>query len=160
MISKKTLVFACALAGIGSVAATSASAGMLEREGNCDGDCYVKVHTPPVYGEIHTQVMVKPVVAIRHHVPASYAMVQERVLVSGPKVVWTRKRDAHGGEVMCRVIVPARYETVSRQVMTSPAHHGYEIRSAKYVTHSHVLKLRDGGSAWVPVGEHRRHWED
>jgi len=159
---KRVMAVLGAAMGMAAVTAGSASAGWHERHEGCGAECYVKVHTAPVYGVVRRDVLVEPAVAYRHTVPASYAVVRESVLVSPAQVVWTRKRDHYGHEILCKVIVPARYALIDRQVMVRPPHHVVEIQPARYVSYAHTVKIHDGGTAWVPVGHrhHHRHWMD
>ena len=108
---------------------------------------------PAVYGNRQKQVMVTPGQTVWHTQPAQWGVVHEQRVVQPGYQAWVRsgahqRRDflgdvfghGRGGdgcgcqapqpacETVCKVAVPAKVETVARQVMVSP-----EKRSAQHV---------------------------
>jgi len=99
--------------------------------------------TPAVYETITERVMVRPAREEMVVIPARYESISERVMVEPEKTVWKSGSGIFGrtapqsasassavqmpngetltGEVMCRVIIPAQYRTVTRTVMVEPA---------------------------------------
>lgn len=111
--------------------------------GPCVGDCYRKVVTPPTYGTIAEQVVVRPGYTVARQTPASFATVHEHVTVSPEHTVarhiapefaqvaetvqvspggrvWQVTRDHYGQEVGCWVTIKPRYETRYKSVMVRP----------------------------------------
>ncbi len=87
-----------------------------------------KIETVPAkYETVEQKVMVKEASKRFEEVPAEYGWVEEKVLVEAAHSEWKKgrgvieKMDNTTGDIMCLVEIPARYETVKRQVVTKPA---------------------------------------
>lgn len=96
---------------------------------------------PAVYQEVEEKVLAKPATRKAIEVPAVYETVTEKKLVREAFTTWKpgtqtniQKIDASTGQIMCLVEVPAEYQTVSRQVVKSPASVRYEDIPAVYET--------------------------
>jgi hypothetical protein len=82
---------------------------------------------PAVYDWIEEKVLVKQASSRLETVPAVYDWVEEKVLVESAHTTWKKGRgpiekvDDSTGEIMCLVEVPARYETVKKRVLKTPA---------------------------------------
>jgi len=82
---------------------------------------------PAKYEVVEEQVMVNQASRRLEEVPAEYGWVEENVLVEAARTEWKEGRgiiekvDNTTGEIMCLVEVPARYQTVRRQVVVKPA---------------------------------------
>src|SRR5947209_6313161 len=100
-----TLVFGLA----GSSAALAGGA-------ECLG-CYRHVVTPPVYGSVAENVMVRAPRTVAHAIPGEYGVVSERVLVSPPRKVWQVTRGPHGEAIGCWVVVAPQFAMRHRHVM-------------------------------------------
>jgi hypothetical protein len=103
-------------------------------------ESYELVAVQPVYETITERVMVEPEQVVKTLVPATYRTESEEILISPARVEWKAGRGAHEkldaatGEIMCRVEIPAKYETVTRQAVATPASTSEEVIPAKYVT--------------------------
>lgn len=133
---------------------------------------------PAQYSESEKQVMVKASSKRLVVVPTVYETVTEKVLIEPAHSVWKRGRglieriDNTTGEIMCRVNVPAKYETVKKQVVKSkpttksvmiPAEFNAvkvqklvqdakEVRNPvppKYKVVEHDVKISDGKMNWL-----------
>ena len=87
-----------------------------------------KIETIPAkYETVEQKVIVREASRRLEEVPAEYGWVEERILVEAAHSEWKKGRgvvervDNMTGDIMCLVEVPARYETVKRQVVTKPA---------------------------------------
>ena len=82
---------------------------------------------PAKYEEVEKEVIVKPASKKTITVPAVYDFVEERVLVEKEKTVWKKgknpaqKLDGATGEIMCLVKIPAKYKTIRKKVVKTPA---------------------------------------
>ena len=82
---------------------------------------------PAKYETVEQKVLVKEATKTYEQVPAEYGWAEEKVLVEAAHTEWKKGRgliekvDFATGEIMCLVEVPARYETVRRQIVTKPA---------------------------------------
>lgn len=86
--------------------------------------------TEPVYEDVTEQVQTRPGYVRYEVTPAETRTVSERILVREARMVWRRgyvegahqvRHDPETGEIWCLVEEPAIYETVHRNVVTSPA---------------------------------------
>lgn len=96
---------------------------------------------PAVYEEVEEKVLIKPASKTAIDVPAVYETVSEKKLVREAYTTWKpgtqtnlQKIDEKTGQVMCLVEVPAEYQTITRQVVKSPATVRYEDVPAEYKT--------------------------
>ncbi len=87
-----------------------------------------KIETMPAkYETVEQKIVVKEASKRYEEVPAEYGWAEEKVLVEAAHSEWKKgrgiieKMDNATGEIMCLVEVPARYETVRRQVVAKPA---------------------------------------
>jgi len=117
-------------------------------------NCFRHVSTPPVYGSVVENVMVRAPRAIAHSVPGHYATVAEKVMVSPPRKVWQVRRDAYGHKIGCWVVVPGRYAVQHREVMVQPPRVVTQVVPAVYATHRRTVLLRPASSGWEPIGKH------
>lgn len=73
------------------------------------------------------QILVKPAHELMIATPAIFETLEEPVLIEAAHAVWRKGRgliekiDNTTGEIMCRVDVPAEYETIQKQVVRQPA---------------------------------------
>jgi hypothetical protein len=82
---------------------------------------------PAKYETVEEKVMVREASKRLEEVPAEYAWVEEKVLVEAGHSEWQKGRgviekvDHATGEILCLVEIPAKYQTVRKQVVTKPA---------------------------------------
>ncbi|TAG28939.1 MAG: peptidoglycan-binding protein [Verrucomicrobia bacterium] len=82
---------------------------------------------PATYKEVEERILVTPAQTRQIPVAATFETRTDRMLVKPERSFWKKgtgplqKFDGETGEIMCYVTEPAVYETVSRQVVTSPA---------------------------------------
>ncbi len=89
---------------------------------------------PATYTTVEERVLVRPATTKLETIPATYKTVSETVQVSPARTEWKRgpassfsgrsvvdTRSTDTGEIMCLVEVPARFETVTRKVVDTPA---------------------------------------
>ena len=80
---------------------------------------------PAVYGWKEEQILVSPAITELRKVPAQYGYEEEHLLIKPAHSIWKKgtgpitKIDQSTGEIMCRVEVPAVYETVKKRVLVS-----------------------------------------
>jgi len=73
---------------------------------------------PATYGTESETILIRPEQTIQTIIPAKYGTETKQVLVAPAHVVWKvgrglyEKIDSATGEIMCRVQIPAKYETV------------------------------------------------
>jgi len=81
----------------------------------------------PEFEIIEKSIVVKPAGKEIIDVPAVYEDVEEKVLVEAAKTVWKKgqnpaqKVSGATGEIMCLVKIPAKYKTIKKRVLKSPA---------------------------------------
>lgn len=125
------------------LAALAASPAALASDYGCDGDCYRKVHLPPVYesvpelyvarqghtvsryvppsyGTVTEPLVTRPARTVARVTPASFSVVTEKVQVTPARREWQVSYDAAGREIGCWVDVPATYALRKRRVMVRP----------------------------------------
>ena len=114
------------------------------------GDCYKEYYVPrkfkivaedvlvrkehntteviePEFEMVEQTVVVKPAGKEIVEVPAVYEETEEQVLVEAEKTVWKKgqnpaqKVSGATGEIMCLVKIPAKYRTIKKRVLKSPA---------------------------------------
>ena len=114
------------------------------------GTCYKEYYTPETYKTVEEEVLIqkesskekivpakyemvektitiKPASKKTVTVPATYEIVEEKVLVEKEKTVWKKgknpatKLDGATGEIMCLVKIPAKYRTIKKKVVKTPA---------------------------------------
>ena len=82
---------------------------------------------PAKYETVEERVIVKEASTQVVDVPAVYRTEKQQVLIEPAKSIWKKGRglveriDNTTGEIMCLVEIPARYETVNKTVLESPA---------------------------------------
>jgi hypothetical protein len=82
---------------------------------------------PAKYETVEERVLVKEASKKIVEVPATYEMVTEKVLIEPAKTVWKKGKgpieriDNTTGEIMCLVEIPAKYKTIQKQVIKTPA---------------------------------------
>ncbi|MFK7903349.1 MAG: peptidoglycan-binding protein [Nitratireductor sp.] len=95
---------------------------------------------PGTYETISETVLVQPERIVKTTIPATYRTETTQVEVSPSRVIWKVGRGAHEkvdaatGEIMCRVEIPAKFETVSKQVLATPVQTKEDVVPAKYIT--------------------------
>ncbi len=118
-------------------------------------NCFRHVSTPPIYGAVSENVMVRAPRTIAHTVPGHYQTVAEKVMVSPPRKVWQVTRDAYGHKVGCWVVVPAQFALHHRKVMTYPPRVVHQTVPAVYATHQRTVLVKPASSGWQPIGGHK-----
>ena len=82
---------------------------------------------PAQFDTLEEKVEVIPAVKQVVEIPAEYEYVEEKILVEEAKTVWKKgqnpaqKISGATGEIMCLVNVPAKYKTIKKLVVKSPA---------------------------------------
>lgn len=82
---------------------------------------------PAKYETVEEKVLVKEASKKIVEVPATYDMVSEEILIEPAKTVWKKgnglveRIDNTTGEIMCLVEIPAKYKTIKKQVIKTPA---------------------------------------
>jgi len=82
---------------------------------------------PAQFETIEKTVVVVPATKKIIPVPAVYEEVEEQILVEPAKTVWKKgenpaqKVSGATGEIMCLVNVPARYDTIKKRILKTPA---------------------------------------
>jgi hypothetical protein len=82
---------------------------------------------PPEFEIVEKTIVVKPASKEVVEVPAVYEETEEKVLVEAEKTVWKKgqnpaqKVSGATGEIMCLVKVPAKYKTIKKRILKSPA---------------------------------------
>ncbi|MGB7286276.1 MAG: peptidoglycan-binding domain-containing protein [Salaquimonas sp.] len=103
-------------------------------------ESYVLEPVPPVYETVTEQILVEPEQIIKTIIPATFRNESKQVMVSPARVEWKQGRgafeklDSATGEIMCRVEIPAVFETVTSQIIDQPATTTDETIPAKYIT--------------------------
>ncbi|MGB5177439.1 MAG: peptidoglycan-binding domain-containing protein [Gammaproteobacteria bacterium] len=84
-----------------------------------------KVEIPAEYKTVRVKKLVKPAQAQRAAIQAEYQTVEKRIKVSDAKVSWEPEGAAGDGKAtgktLCRVEVPAKYKTITKQVIKEKA---------------------------------------
>jgi len=82
---------------------------------------------PAKYEMVEKSIEIKPASKKTITIPATYEYTEDRVLVEKEKTVWKKgvnpatKLDGATGEIMCLVKVPAKYKTIKKKVVKTPA---------------------------------------
>lgn len=82
---------------------------------------------PAEFETVEQTIIVKPASKEIVEVPAVYSEVSEDVLVEAEKTVWKKgkkpaqKLSGATGEIMCLVKIPAKYKTITKRVLQTPA---------------------------------------
>ncbi len=82
---------------------------------------------PAKYEMVEKTIEVTPASQQNITVPATYEYTEEKVLVEKEKTVWKKgvnpaqKLDGATGEIMCLIKVPAKYKTIKKKVVKTPA---------------------------------------
>ena len=136
------------LAAIAGAVITLSSA----QAGGCGGaECYRHVNTPPVYGAVSEQVLVRPAETVYRTIPPVYETVSERVLVAPGGRVWQTRRDAYGALIGCWVDVPPQYAVRRRRVLVQPAQTVPETIPPRYASVRRRVLVQPARSGWVPA---------
>lgn len=96
--------------------------------------------TPATYTTVEETVLVQPAQVVKTVVPATFRTESKQVLISAARVVWKAGRGAYEkidsatGDIMCRVEIPAKYKTLTQQVVANPAQTLEKTIPAKYTT--------------------------
>ena len=110
---------------------------------------------PAQVGVVHETVQVRPAAVVAHRIPAQVGVVHETVQVSGASRGWQRSYDAHGREILCEVVTPARYATVARTVVTRPEQVVHQTIPAQYGTVARTVQVAPASERWVQVSPRR-----
>ncbi|CAA6822775.1 MAG: Reverse transcriptase [uncultured Sulfurovum sp.] len=76
---------------------------------------------------VEKTIEVKPASQKTITIPATYGFSEEKILVEKEKTVWKKgvnpaqKLDGATGEIMCLVKIPAKYKTIKKKVVKTPA---------------------------------------
>lgn len=96
---------------------------------------------PAVYEDVDVSVVARPASTKVIEVPAVYETVTEKKLIHEAYTTWKpgtstaiQRVDEKTGDVFCLVEVPAEYQTVTREVLKTPATVRYEEIPAEYTT--------------------------
>jgi hypothetical protein len=136
------------LAAIAGAVITLSSA----QAGGCGGaECYRHVNTPPVYGAVSEQVLVRPAETVYRTIPPVYETVSERILVAPGGRVWQTRRDAYGALIGCWVDVPPQYAVRRRRVLVQPAQTVPETIPPQYASVRRRVLVQPARSGWVPA---------
>lgn len=98
------------------------------------------VTIPATFETISETVLIQPEQVVKSIVPATYRTESKKIQISPSRVVWKPGRGSHEkvdsatGEIMCRVEIPAKYETVSQQVIDQISKTTEAVLPAKYLT--------------------------
>ncbi len=82
---------------------------------------------PAKYEMVEKTIEVTPASQKTITVPATYEYIDEKVLIEKEKTVWKKgvnpaqKLDGATGEIMCLIKVPAKYKTIKKKVVKTPA---------------------------------------
>jgi hypothetical protein len=82
---------------------------------------------PPEFETVEKTITVKPATKRLVEVPAVYEEVEEKVLIAPEKTMWKKGENpaqrvsGATGEIMCLVKVPAKYKTIKKRVLKTPA---------------------------------------
>ena len=82
---------------------------------------------PAVYETVEKTITVKPASKKTITVPATYEFKEDKVLIEKEKTVWKKgtnpaqKLNGATGEIMCLVKIPAKYKTIKKKVVKTPA---------------------------------------
>ena len=82
---------------------------------------------PAEFETTEQTVTIKPASKEIVEVPAVYNEIEEKVLVEAEKTVWKKgqnpaqKLSGATGEIMCLVKIPAKYKTITKRVLVTPA---------------------------------------
>jgi len=82
---------------------------------------------PAKYEMVEKIIEIKPASTKTMTIPATYEFTDEKVLVEKEKTVWKKganpaqQLDGATGEIMCLVKVPAKYKTIRKKVVKTPA---------------------------------------
>ena len=104
-----------------------------------------------------TQVRVKPAYETFIATPAVFETIDEPVLIEAAHSVWRKGRglieriDNTTGEIMCRVDVPAEYETIQKQVARQPAGVKRMMIPAEYATITTEKLIEDAQESRVAI---------
>jgi len=82
---------------------------------------------PAAYETVEKTITVKPASKKTITVPATYEFKEDKVLIEKEKTVWKKgtnpaqKLNGATGEIMCLVKIPAKYKTIKKKVVKTPA---------------------------------------
>jgi len=137
--------------------------------------------TEPKYEWVEEKVVTRPATFRLEVIPATFETKTDKVLVSPATKSWkpgrgpTERIDNVTGDIMCLVETPAKYKTVSKRVVKTPAktrkveipveHKTIKVQKlasapqqksvdipAKHQTVKKRVKLKDASVAWRPTG--------
>lgn len=114
--------------------------GTIAKQVLVEEESYELVTIPATYEEVTESILVSPEKTVKTYVPATYRNDTKEILISPSRVIWKvgrglyEKLDSATGEIMCRVEVPAKYETVSQKVINTVAQTTEKVIPAKFVT--------------------------
>jgi len=112
---------------------------------------------PAVFREEEREVVMKPASTRILDFPATYKTVQVEQMIEPAKTVWQKgtgpvqKIDDTTGEIMCRVELPAVYETFDREVIDSPARTSVVPMPEQKETYTVTLMDSDAAEKRTPV---------
>jgi hypothetical protein len=84
-----------------------------------------KVEIPAEYKTVRVKKLAKPAQEKREAIPAEYQTIEKRMKVSDAKLTWTQAGAAGEGKAtgmtLCLAEIPAKYETITKQVLKEKA---------------------------------------
>lgn len=136
-------------------------------------------YVPAQVSTVRENIIVRPAHVVARHVPAHVGVVHERVQVTPARRVAARSYDAYGNQIICdrtvgpeyatvarHVVVPARIEhvtvpaevrTVTRRVVTRPAHVVTHEMPPEIHTFPRRTLLQGPTERWVPTAQWQPH---
>ena len=103
-------------------------------------ESYQLVVIPATYKTVEETILVQPEQVVKTVVPATYRTESKQVMISPSRIIWKAGRGAYEkinsatGDIMCRVEIPAKYKTLTQQVIATPAQTLEKTIPAKYTT--------------------------
>ena len=99
---------------------------------------------PAKYEMVEKTIEVTPASTKTVTIPANYGYTEEKILIEKEKTVWKKgvnpaqKLDGATGEIMCLVKIPAKYKTIKKKVVKSPA----SIKTIEVPAVTKVIKVK------------------
>ena len=112
---------------------------------------------PAEFETVEETVVIAPERNETVEVPPKYETVEEKVLVEEAKTVWKKgqnpasKLPGATGEIMCLVKVPAKYKTIKKNIVKTPAHTEIKTIPAKTKTVKVKKMISQPKAQMVPV---------
>ncbi len=110
----------------------------VEKRVKVANESFKYITVPATYKYVKDKVLVEPVKYKIINIPTKYKTIVEKRLVKPAYETWKQGRgpyekiDNHTGEIICKVRVPAQYETIKKTIVETPAHTKKITIPAKY----------------------------